>query len=107
MKVKPTPKTKKSKLHKDQSADLSKLWLKWHVVKDENSDEDLLSFDFKLIEKQLKSTEDHKVAIPILALYHLAEKYNWLQVLRGPKHKPTDPYELVRFIQMLESNCSD
>ncbi len=107
MKVKSTPKPKKSKLHKDSSPDLSKLWLEWHVVKDENSDEDLLSFDFKLIEKQLKSTEDQKVSIPILALYHLAEKYNWLQVLRGPKHKPTDPYELVRFIQMLESNYSD
>ena len=104
MQVKAISKPKKPKLRKDQPPNLSKLWLEWHVVKDGSSDEDLLSFDFKLIEKQLQSTEDHKVAIPILALYHLAEKYNWLQVLRGPKHRPTDPYELVRFIQMLESN---
>ncbi len=104
MQTKPISKSKKTKSRKTESQDLSKLWLEWHVVQDANSAEDLLSFDFKLVEKELKSTENQKVAIPILALYHLAEKYNWLQVLRGPNHKPSDPYELVRFIQMLDAN---
>ncbi len=104
MKIKPAKNSKKSKLLESQTLDLTKLWLEWHVVKDEGSDDGLLSFDFKLLEKDLKSTEDQKVAIPVLALYHLAEKYNWLQVLRGPRHRPTDPYELVRFIKMMEGH---
>jgi len=82
-------------------AGLSKLWLEWQVVKDD--DKDLLSFDFKLVEKNITDMKAYQVSVPLLALLELAEKYNWLQVLRNPQHRPQDPYELVRFIKMLES----
>lgn len=78
------------------------LWLEWQVVPDSSDKENLISLDFKLINKEIKATEISKVSVPIVALYHLAEKYNWLQVLRSPLHRPNDPYELVQFIQMLD-----
>ena len=87
----------------DGLSDLSNCWLEWHVTKDAHDDRDLVSFDFKIKIKDFKSSDSCKVEIPILALYHLAEKYNWLQVLRNSEHRPQDPYELVRFIKTLES----
>lgn len=91
--------TSKKKMLLEEISKLMNLWLEWQVVKDED---DLLSFDFKIITKEISSIDSYKVSIPILALYQIAEKYNWLQVLRGPRHRPKDPYELVRFIQLLQ-----
>lgn len=82
--------------------DFVNLWLEWQVVPDATDKENLISLDFKLVTKEVKPTENSKVSVPIVALYHLAEKYNWLQVLRSPLHRPNDPYELVQFIQMLD-----
>ncbi len=78
------------------------LWLEWQVVQDATDKENLISLNFKLVNKEIKATENSKVSVPIVALYHLAEKYNWLQVLRSPLHRPSDPFELVQFIQMLD-----
>ncbi len=82
--------------------DFVNLWLEWQVAPDSTDKENLISLDFKLVNKEIKPTEHSKVSVPIVALYHLAEKYNWLQVLRSPLHRPNDPYELVQFIQMLD-----
>lgn len=76
-------------------------WLEWQVVKDPN-DQDLISFDFNLVEKKISTTDAYKVSIPFLALNNLAEKYSWLQVLRNPNHRPINPFELVQFIRILE-----
>ena len=94
-------------IHKNTSAptdeqpapDFSNLWLEWQVAP---SEEELVSFDFNLVVKEPNSLDAQKVSMPFLALIHLAEKYSWLQVLRGPEHIPQDPYELVRFIKTLE-----
>lgn len=76
-------------------------WLEWQVVKDPDN-EDLISFGFNLVEKKINPSDSYKVSIPFLALYNLAEKYSWLQVLRNPNHRPIDPFELVQFIRILE-----
>lgn len=88
--------------NKGDYKDFVNLWLEWQVVSDATDKENLISLDFKLTKKEIKPTENSKVSVPIVALYHLAEKYNWLQVLRSPLHRPNDPYELVQFIQMLD-----
>jgi hypothetical protein len=88
--------------HEDiENTELIDIWLEWHVEK--NLDDSLISFDFCVIKKNFSDAKSQKLAIPLMALYHLAEKYNWLQVLRGPDHRPKDPYELVRFIKILDS----
>jgi hypothetical protein len=83
------------------ATDFSNLWLEWQVA---NGAEELVSFDFNLVVKEPSSLDAQKVSVPFLALIHLAEKYSWLQVLRGPEHIPQDPYELVRFIKTLENS---
>lgn len=80
-------------------ADIENLWLEWQVVP---AEQELISFDFNLVTKS--APESVKVSVPLKALLHLAEKYSWLQVLRGPEHIPQDPYELVRFIKTLENH---
>lgn len=94
----------KTRVKRSQQEDLKKiadLWLEWHVAKD--TDGSLSSFGFEIKSKPIDSADYYQVSVPVLALYHLAEKYNWLQVLRGPRHRPDDPYELLSFIQMLNS----
>jgi hypothetical protein len=90
-------------LHSDDTlynqADIENLWLEWQVVP---AEQELISFDFNLVTKS--SPEPVKVSVPLKALLHLAEKYSWLQLLRGPEHIPQDPYELVRFIKTLENH---
>lgn len=92
----------KSKSKKKELTESVNLWLEWHVAKDASDDENLLSSNFRLVQEEISPSQDYKVKVPILALLHLAEKYNWLQVLRGPRHRPEDPYELVHFIQILD-----
>jgi hypothetical protein len=81
--------------------DFSNLWLEWQVAQ---GPDELVSFDFDLVVKEPSPLGVQKVSVPFLALIHLAEKYSWLQVLRGPEHIPQDPYELVRFIKTLENS---
>jgi hypothetical protein len=81
--------------------DFSNLWLEWQVAQ---APDELVSFDFDLVVKEPSALGVQKVSVPFLALIHLAEKYSWLQVLRGPEHIPQDPYELVRFIKTLENS---
>lgn len=78
------------------SSNANKLWLEWQVSSSDD-DEAIISFDYSLVEKDLKEIKAHKVSIPIQAIYHLLEKFNWLQLLRNPEHRPLDPYELVQF----------
>jgi len=83
------------------ASDFSNLWLEWQVAQ---GPDELVSFDFDLVVKEPSALGVQKVSVPFLALIHLAEKYSWLQVLRGPEHIPQDPYELVRFIKTLENS---
>ncbi len=78
------------------------LWLEWHVCS--TGDGDLSSSNFDLVRRVDEGGGYQKVAIPVLALYHLAEQLSWLHVLRNSEHRPQDPYELVRFIQLLENH---
>jgi|GEM_PF-4141963 len=83
------------------ASDFSNFWLEWQVAQ---GPDELVSFDFDLVVKEPSALGVQKVSVPFLALIHLAEKYSWLQVLRGPEHIPQDPYELVRFIKTLENS---
>lgn len=92
----------KRNFKKEEWSEFVNLWLEWHIVQDSNDSNSLLSSNFNLVEEEINPSCAYQVKVPILALLHLAEKYNWLQVLRGPKHRPQNPYELVDFIQMLD-----
>lgn len=94
---------KEEVLNTEKVKDLSETWLEWHVARSKEDEQELVCLNYKLKKIKLEESEIYKVKIPILALYHLAEKYSWLQVLRNPEHKPIEPMELVRFIQTLET----
>jgi hypothetical protein len=71
-------------------------WFSWLI---ENEEDSLISSNFSVIKQPMQS----RVYVPRLWIENLSEKYSLLQILRTPQHKPKDPFELVAFIEKLES----